>query len=84
MMTTMENFKSEENGGKPLVADWDALMRTFIQPESDAARNTLIKYMEQILFGLHDFLTAHVGITEETSLKALSARFTETRIRQMP
>jgi putative pyridoxal-dependent aspartate 1-decarboxylase len=80
----MENNQHSENDGRPLVADWDALMRTFIQPESAAARSTLIKYMEQILFGLHDFLKAHVGITEETSLKALAARFTETRIRQTP
>ena len=41
---------------KKLVADWQALMRTFILPEDDASRNTLLKYMEQILFGLHEFL----------------------------
>ncbi len=49
---------------KQLVADWPALTRTFIRPENEAARSTLIKYMEQILFGLHDFLKTHVGFTE--------------------
>jgi len=49
---------------KELVADWPALTRTFIRPENDASRSTLIKYMEQILFGLHDFLKTHVGFTE--------------------
>ena len=32
-------------------------------------RLALTKYMEQILFGLNDFLKKHVGITEEMSLK---------------
>ena len=53
---------------KELVADWPALTRTFIRPESDAAKSTLIKYMEQILFGLHDFLKTHVGFTKEVDL----------------
>jgi glutamate decarboxylase len=35
-----------------LVADWQTLTRTFIRPENEAAKSTLIKYMEQILFGL--------------------------------
>ena len=65
---------------KALVADWQTLTRTFIRPENDAARSTLIKYMEQILFGLHDFLKKHVGFTEEVSLLDLSTRFTDTLI----
>lgn len=69
---------------KALVADWQTLMRTFIRPENDAARATLIKYMEQILFGLHDFLKKHVGFTEEISLKDLSERFTDTLISTNP
>ncbi|MGD9384563.1 MAG: putative pyridoxal-dependent aspartate 1-decarboxylase, partial [Desulfobacterales bacterium] len=69
---------------KELVADWPALTRTFIKPEDDAARSTLIKYMEQILFGLHDFLKKHVGFTEEVSLKDLAGRFTDTVIRKNP
>ncbi len=68
----------------PLVADRQALMRTFIRPESDASRAALVKYMEQILFGLHDFLKTHVGITEEVGLKALSDRFTNTEIPEQP
>ncbi len=70
--------------GKELVADWDTLMRIFVRPENEATRNTLVKYMEQILFGLHDFLKEHVGITEEASLKVLAERFTDTRIRKNP
>ena len=69
---------------KELVADWPALTRTFIRPENEAARSTLIKYMEQILFGLHDFLKKHVGFTEEISLKDLADRFTVSLISQNP
>ncbi len=69
---------------KELVADWPALTRTFIQPENEAARSILIKYMEQILFGLHDFLKTHVGFTEEISLKDLADRFTDSLISQNP
>ncbi len=67
-----------------LVADRNALLRTFIRPENDAARATLVKYMEQILFGLHDFLKENVGITEEISLKDLSEGFVETSISENP
>jgi len=59
-------------------------MRTFILPEQDASRDTLVKYMEQILFGLHGFLKQHVGITEEVSLKKLSTHYTDTRVTQDP
>lgn len=69
---------------KELVADWPALMRIFIRPENEAARSALIKYMEQILFGLHDFLKTHVGFTEEVSLKDLADRFTDSLISQNP
>lgn len=69
---------------KELVADWPALTRTFIRPENEAARSTLIKYMEQILFGLQDFLQTHVGFTEEISLKDLADRFTDSLISQNP
>jgi glutamate decarboxylase len=67
-----------------LVADREALMRIFIRPESDAARLTLLKYMDQILFGLHEFLTRHVGVTQEISLKELSKRFTASTIGRHP
>ena len=69
---------------KTLVADWTTLTRTFIKPEDDAARSTLIKYMEQILFGLQDFLKKHVGFTEEVSLLDLSKKFTDTSISKNP
>ena len=67
-----------------LIADWEHLFKVFIRPEDNASRETLIKYMEQILFGLHDFLKQHVGITEAKSLKELSERFTNTIIRENP
>jgi glutamate decarboxylase len=69
---------------KELVADRQTLMRTFIRPENTAARDTLVKYMEQILFGLHDFLNTHVGITEEVSLKELSEKYKDTIIFENP
>jgi glutamate decarboxylase len=40
--------------------------------------------MEQILFGLHDFLKTHVGFTEAVSLKDLADRFTNSLISQNP
>lgn len=40
--------------------------------------------MEQILFGLHDFLQQHVGITEAASLKELADQFTDTLIKPDP
>ncbi len=67
-----------------LVADREALERIFHRPESDQSRMVLTKYMEQILFGLHDFLRDHVGITEEISLKELAARFTSSEIAKTP
>lgn len=76
--------KEADVSKKRLVADWQALMRTFLRPENDAGRAALVKYMEQILFGLHDFLKTHVGITEEIGLKELAGRYTETRISEHP
>ncbi len=67
-----------------LVANWQTLMRVFIRPENEETRLILLKYMEQILFGLNNFLKKHVGITEEVSLKELSMRFTDTAINKNP
>ena len=67
-----------------LVADWKSLMRAFIRPEDDAARSILLKYMEQILFGLHEFLKTHVGITQEISLKKLSEQYIDSQIPDTP
>lgn len=69
---------------KKLIADWNALIRTFLRPENEASRKALFKYMEQILFGLNDFLQRHVGFTEEMSLKELARRFQNTEISGNP
>jgi len=69
---------------KALVANWETLTRTFIRPESEEAKETLIKYMEQILFGLQEFLGEHVGITEEKSLKDLAELFSDVSLPQVP
>ncbi len=76
--------RKQPDPAKPLVADWDALQRIFIRPEDEASRASLVKYMEQILFGLHDFLGRHVGITREASLETLAERFKESRINRNP
>ena len=69
---------------KTLVANWETLSKVFIQPENEEAKKTLVKYMEQILFGLHEFLKKHVGFTEEISLKDLAKGFTDTHIHKTP
>ncbi|MFO7840128.1 MAG: putative pyridoxal-dependent aspartate 1-decarboxylase [Desulfosalsimonadaceae bacterium] len=84
-MGTKYSANNPQDSGQPeLLADWEHLFRVFIRPEDTASRVTLIKYMEQILFGLHDFLKMHVGITEARSLRELSERFTDTVVRQNP
>ncbi len=40
--------------------------------------------MEQILFGLHDFLNKHVGVTEEISLTELAENFKTVEINDHP
>lgn len=77
-------INSRKTSKKELVADWDHLMRVFLRPEDDASRQTLIKYMEQMLFGLHEFLKKHVGITEAKSLKELSRHFENAVISEGP
>jgi glutamate decarboxylase len=67
-----------------LIADWKTLHRVFIRPEDESSRETLIKYMEQILFGLHDFLNKHVGVTEEISLAELSRSYMDVEINAEP
>ncbi|MFP4193693.1 MAG: pyridoxal-dependent aspartate 1-decarboxylase PanP [Desulfosalsimonas sp.] len=76
--------KTEQHSKKDLVADWERLAKVFIRPEDDASRATLIKYMERILFGLHDFLKTHVGITEAKSLRELSKDYMRTDINEDP
>ncbi len=81
---TEMNSQYKESANKELVADWDRLFKVFIRPEDDDCQAVLIKYMERILFELHDFLKKHVGITEARSLKELSERFTDTVISENP
>jgi len=40
--------------------------------------------MDRILFGLHEFLTRHVGVTQEISLKELSESFISSTISKHP
>jgi len=79
-MTT--EFPSPEK--TELVANWETLQRVFIRPEDESAKIVLVKYMDRILFGLHDFLKKHVGITKEASLKDLSDLFRESLINEHP
>jgi len=67
-----------------LVANWQTLEKIFIRPEHDSTRETVVKYMEQILFELHDFLNKNVGITEEISLLELSNNYKDTHINEDP
>ncbi len=77
----MTGIKKEPDA---LVADRSTLHRVFLRPEDETCRQTLVKYMEQILFGLHDFLNKHVGVTEEISLIKLAEEYTDTTINQNP
>jgi len=77
-------MKSCEKKSPGLIADWETLQRIFIRPEDEACRKTLVKYMEQILFGLNDFLNSNVGVTEPISLKELTRDFRETIISSNP
>ncbi len=67
-----------------LIADEKALFKIFLKPDDEEAKLTLIKYMEQILFGLQGFLKKNVGITEEISLKELAVNFQDTMISKNP
>lgn len=82
-----EEFISEslmETEETELIADWDRLQHIFISPENEETKVVLVKYMEQILFGLHDFLKKHVGISEEISLKKLANDFKSSLIKRNP
>ena len=69
---------------RPLIADRKSLDRVFIRPEDESSKKTLLKYMEQILFGLHDFLNKNVGVTEEIRLTELAKNFTDVEISDHP
>jgi putative pyridoxal-dependent aspartate 1-decarboxylase len=80
----MNHITTPGNIPSDLVADWQTLHRVFIRPEDEKSRQTLIKYMEQILFGLHEFLNSHVGVTEAIPLATLARSYTDTTIRREP
>jgi putative pyridoxal-dependent aspartate 1-decarboxylase len=79
----MHDITPPVNIPSDLVADWHTLHRVFIRPDENS-RQTLVKYMEQILFGLHDFLNSHVGVTQAIPLAVLSRSFTDTTINREP
>ena len=79
----MEKHTPSEKSSN-LIADWQTLQRIFIRPENEATQATLLKYMQQILFGLQDFLKKNVGITEAASLKELSDLYKDTTISKNP
>lgn len=81
---TIESLNPIANEETELIADWETLQHTFISPENEETKIVLVKYMEQILFGLHDFLKKHVGISEEISLKELSNDFKNSVISRNP
>lgn len=89
-MTVTHNSKkvgqmnSNDRKNPSLIADWKTLERIFIRPEDEACRKTLVKYMEQILFGLHDFLNSNVGVTQEISLLELTNLYRDTLISPDP
>ena len=81
----MHNKKTGPNKEKKkLVADWSSLIRVFLRPENETSRNTLVKYMRPILFGLHDFLNQHVGVTRKFSLKDMANCFTSSILSEQP
>lgn len=77
-------MNSNDRKNPNLIADWKTLERIFIRPEDEACRKTLVKYMEQILFGLHDFLNSNVGVTQEISLLELTNLYRDTLISPDP
>lgn len=79
----MSDFKGKFDNSE-LVKDWRGLIKVFTCPEDAETRAALIEHMEQILFGLHDFLITTVGITEKRSLKKLADEFIDTRINKFP
>jgi len=77
-------MKQDTTKPQELIADWQTLYRVFIRPEDEGSKKTLLKYMEQILFGLHDFLNRNVGVTEAISLAELSRGYMDVKISLEP
>lgn len=80
---TQDHKISRKTTGQ-LIADRRSLDRVFIRPDDENSKKTLVKYMEQILFGLHDFLNRHVGVTEEISLTELAKNYMDVEISDHP
>jgi putative pyridoxal-dependent aspartate 1-decarboxylase len=83
-LTTSPNDLPHRTVRPKLVANWETLQRVFLHPEDAHARSSLLKYMEQILFGLHGFLETHVGITREKSLRQLAEHFSDFSLNTRP
>ncbi|MGM0417588.1 MAG: pyridoxal-dependent aspartate 1-decarboxylase PanP [Thermodesulfobacteriota bacterium] len=65
-------------------SEWDKLVRKFICSETQADREKLFEYMQQILFGLQEFLKEHVGVTEAIDLKKLALSYLDTNLSEAP
>jgi glutamate decarboxylase len=79
----MNYLKRAKNLGKT-ATEWDKLVRKFICYETEADKEKLFFYMQQILFGLQEFLHDHVGVTEAIDLKKLALSYTDTKISDIP
>ncbi|MBW1837594.1 MAG: putative pyridoxal-dependent aspartate 1-decarboxylase, partial [Deltaproteobacteria bacterium] len=77
-------MKAEIDNRNESLADKQAFTEIFLTPQNNDTKVVLRKYMEQILFGLQDFLKKHVGITHEIPLEDLSCRFSNTLINRNP
>ena len=78
------NYLKEAINHDGAVTEWDKLVRKFICYETDADREKLFCYMQQILFGLQEFLNEHVGVTEVIDLKKLARSYTDSKISNTP
>ncbi|MDY0361213.1 MAG: aminotransferase class V-fold PLP-dependent enzyme [Desulforegulaceae bacterium] len=79
----MNYLKRAKNFSKT-ATEWDKLVRKFICYETQADKEKLFFYMQQILFGLQEFLHDHVGVTEAIDLKKLALSYTDTNISDIP
>ncbi|MDY0133136.1 MAG: putative pyridoxal-dependent aspartate 1-decarboxylase [Desulforegulaceae bacterium] len=79
----MNYLKQAKNFSKT-ATEWDKLVRKFICYESEADKEKLFFYMQQILFGLQDFLYEHVGVTEAIDLKKLALCYKDSKISDIP
>ena len=70
---------------KKLKANWMTLKRVFASGENEEkSKENILKYMEQILFQLYDFMQKNVGITKNTSVNKLSTLYNNPDINSLP